>query len=98
MQEIQLPERLQGLQGVQFNPPPPEFIGQTTSMLADAVKNIKVDKNGTLMFVANHREGKTSLNYAIVVQTDDGDLKVMHWLGKTWGRPLEVGIAATLSF
>src|SRR5688500_8335164 len=94
---IQVPEKFANVPGVQLNAPPPDLIGPISSMLEKASKGIPAGKNATLMFVAHRHEGQTKMNFAFVTKNDNDTLRGIVWVGKNWGKPIEVGIAAQLN-
>lgn len=93
-----LPQHLQLAKQVEFNPPPTHLMDETMSLLEAAMKQIKPDKNGQMMFIAHRQGPEVKVNFAIVAKNDEGNLQVMTWIGKTWGRPVEAGVAAGWSF
>ncbi len=85
------------LPGVQMNTPPAQYITQTTSIIQNAVAQLGADEKGALVWVASRSAGKTHVNLALVHRVNDR-FAVTGWVGKTWGQPIEAGIAGRIDF
>jgi len=75
-------------QGVQFRPPPPEYLREVTSKISEAVAQIPAGKSGALIGVVTQRGAN-----AVLVAKVRGDWQTMAYVGKSWGQPVEVGAA-----
>jgi hypothetical protein len=93
-----LPPEFLAAGGVHMNPPPQEFIKETRSIISDAVKSIKVDRQGALLWVATaNTDGEVNLNLAYAHKIRD-NITVTAWIGKEWGQPIAAGVAGTWDF
>jgi len=79
--------------GVAFNQPPAEFLSETNSMIRDAVANI--GKGDKFLFVGVVTDKGTN---AAAVQKLGDHIEIVEYIGKTWGKPLEAGIAGVWHF
>lgn len=93
----QLPDHLRDAPSVQFNPPPTHYMDQTLGVIGAAVARLDPNEKGKLVWIAHKKDGKVSVNAAVVNKFND-NFEVVLWVGKTWGRPIEAGVAASLSW
>lgn len=92
-----LPDHLRSAPGVMMTPPPPEIMPQVTGMITRAVAQLGANERGKLVWIAQKNGGQVSVNAAIVHKVND-NVVISAWLGKTWHRPIEVGIAGSVSW
>lgn len=90
-----LPEHLQDAPGVEMTPPPLPILNRATEMISQITQAMP-DGNG-LTWIAMRKDGQTILNLA-AVQRKGEHFEVVEWIGKTWGEPVEVGIAGRWKF
>jgi hypothetical protein len=89
-----LPIDLRGEHGVQMIPPPAEIMGQTQTLIRDAIANIKPGKNGAFtLWIEHERGGQKEVNAAFVTRIGD-DLNFVTWVGSKWGTPTAAGVSA----
>lgn len=64
--------------------------------VADALRAIPDDAQGALFAVATRHAGKTGVNLVLAKRGES--LAGAVWIGKTWGEPVEAGIAVRWTF
>ena len=89
---IDLPEPFVNAPGVQMTPPPQELIPSIMGAISKATSNLNEDEKAKLVWIAQTHNGKQSVNAALVVKAPAG-IEVIGWFGKTWGEPIDAGIA-----
>jgi len=94
-----LPAHLKTSPGVDMTTPPIEWLQPTTHMIMDAVKNADFGegKHVVVTWIAT-TEGVNAAVVAKVIESEKIDFKVVSWVGKKWGAPIEAGIAGQISF
>lgn len=93
-----LPDHLRAEHGVQMNPPPPDLMGPTQRIIENALKTAKFEDGQTtaVTWILTTK----GVNTAVVKRFHDGkvDFDGAFWFGKTWGAPIEAGVAGQLKF
>lgn len=87
-----LPAKLLGTPGVEMMMPPTSILPSVTRMVTDAVSNLGTNENGLFTVWINTTAG---VNLAHV-QRVGGHAEVVSYVGKSWGEPIEAGIAARI--
>lgn len=86
-----LPEQFEDMKGVVMSSPPLEVYAKTNTMIRDAVASLGENEHGALVWVAT-TEG---VNIAVVHKVNS-NMDITAYVGKTWGAPLQAGIAARI--
>ena len=89
-----LPERLAGEPGVKMTPPPEQYMGATTSIIRDAIKQIPEGKNAMVTVWVRTSDG---INVAYAQKFGD-NVQVTGWVGGKWGKPLEAGVVGQVTW
>lgn len=93
-QILNLPTELIPKPGVEMNAPPVALIPSITDMVTRAVANRSPDKDGLFTLWVDTTAG---VNLAHV-QRIGGQVDVLFYVGKTWGKPITAGVAAHWEF
>lgn len=79
--------------GVVMEPPPGQYISETTRIIEDAVAHLGPNDRGILTWVATTK----GVNLALVDKIND-HVDVSAFIGKNWGSPLEAGVVGRISW
>lgn len=82
-----IPDHLSDAPGVAMNVPPPEYLSDTTQIIADAVAQLGPNDRGIMTWVATTK----GVNLALVDKIND-HIDVIAFIGKDWGHPVEAGL------
>jgi len=83
---------LETSKGVAMNPPPTEVLGDVTRMIENAVKAIPAGSTMALVGVATKTHGKVNTNLVFAARLGE-QVTILSWIGKTWGQPIDKGVA-----
>lgn len=87
-------DKLAALKGVQFNPPPAGPIMDAAMNFAnEAVSKLPPGASGGIFSIVTTK----GVN-AVVVQKVNDNFKVAGFIGKTWGKPVELGASAVMTW
>lgn len=90
-----IPESLAPAPGVEMNAPPAEYIDKAERIISDAVAKLGPNEKGALTWLAMMKGDKIIVNLAVVAKVND-HFSTVAWIGRTWGEPIEAGIAGRL--
>lgn len=92
-----LPEDLQNAPGVAMNAPPAEWLPQTEAIINNALKGLRDEDRGKLVWIATKQGEQIAVNAAVAQRIGD-NVRVTAWIGKTWGQPVAAGIAGDITW
>jgi hypothetical protein len=88
-----VPATFGALPSVQMVPPPALMLGEVSSMVKAAAKDLAEGEKGKLTWIATTK----GINLAIVNKVND-HVVITGFIAKNWGRPLEAGLMGTVSW
>lgn len=84
-----LPADLVTAPGVEMIPPPVQLLPSMDAIVMDAVKNLPTDEDGLFTVWVSTTKG---VNLAHV-QRVGTHAEIVSYVGKSWGKPLDAGVA-----
>lgn len=91
-----LPPELVASKGVEMTPPTGEALTKATSLIDQAMATVRDGEKGALIWIAQRQGDQTSVNLAYAHKVGE-HVEVTAWIGKTWGEPIDAGIAGRIS-
>ena len=88
-----VPATFGALPSVQMVPPPALMLGEVSSMVKAAAASLAEGEKGKLTWIATTK----GINLAIVNKVND-HVVITGWVAKGWGKPLEAGLAGTITW
>ena len=83
--------------GVALNAPPPAIFANVMQMVTDTVAGMPPKSKVALVGIATQKDGQTNVNLALAIRAGH-NVEIVSWLGKTWGDPVEKGVALRWHF
>ena len=84
-------------QGVALNAPPPAIFADVMQRVTDTVQAMPEGSKVALVGIATETNGVKNVNLALAIRAGT-HVEIVTWLGKTWGAPVDKGVALRWHF
>lgn len=85
------------LPGVRTVPPPASIAQRATEMVTQTFAALPAGTTGAFIPIVTRQQGKLAGNAAFVQRVGD-HVRVVAWVGKTWGEPVSAGGAGVIAW